>query len=74
MPEERGPAEAWPGKKAGTDEVYEEIHKDFCLADPPMVAPETRMRGATGAEGRLRDRMLFHRSRPGTVFMLNEPD
>ena len=26
-----------------------------------------------GFEGRLRDRMLFHRSRLGTVFMLNEP-
>lgn len=41
------------------------------LNEPVRVAPEARERGTTGH--RLRDRMLFHRARLGTVFMLNEP-
>jgi hypothetical protein len=37
------------------------------------VAPAARERGATGSEGRLRDRMLFDQSRLGTMLMLNKP-
>jgi hypothetical protein len=37
------------------------------------VAPEARNQGTTSSGGQLREGMLFHRSRPGTVFMLNEP-
>ena len=58
LPEEWGPAEAWPGRKAGTDEVCEGIPEGFRPVEPVRVAPEARKRRDTGH--RLRGRMLFH--------------
>ena len=64
---------AFEEMKAGANGVCKEILEGCCLTEPARVAQEARVRGANDAEGRLRDRMLFHGSRLGTVFMLNEP-
>jgi hypothetical protein len=49
LPNERGPAEAQPRRKAETDRVFEGISEGFHSAEPGRVAPR-----GTGAIGSLR--------------------
>ena len=52
---------------------FSQFHLSFFRRRVGPVAPAARERGATGSEGRLRDSMLFHQSRLGTMLMLNKP-
>src|SRR2546427_10573361 len=49
LPEERGPTETRPRRKAETDRVFEGISEGFRSAEPGRVAPR-----GTGAIGNLR--------------------